>query len=231
YPFLNTMKPVEDDSQNERRSYAHEKVLMYSNNVLIGNWYNNRFQGPVYTGSTILPGLMTEKGCEHHQSCTQASFTTFNYTQSVHDHLVTRNRMFGNKVSQTGGLKLYDAEQYLNNYTSMNTLMYDLFPRLRQEQSAKMKESGQLDHSPVRLDGLDSYGNYSIVHNKLRCKLAKEQPPRGITSYKGDFVAKKPARNDTEDVGEWTFADEATKKKDREKFIFLNCNMHEDLKS
>ncbi|KAH8379905.1 hypothetical protein KR009_007965, partial [Drosophila setifemur] len=218
-----------DDSKNERRSYANEKVLMYSSNVLIGNWFNNRYRGPEYTGSTILPGLTTEKGCENHQSCSQASYTPFDYNQAVHDHLIIRNRMYGNKVSQSGGLKLHDAEQYFNNFTTMNTLMFELIPKMRLQQRQKMEEAGQSHYALVRPDQLDSYGNYSLVHNRMRCKLASERPLRGLTSYRGEYVAKTRAKQDNEKIGEWTFADEAIKKRDRDKFIFLNCNMHEDL--
>ncbi|XP_052849042.1 uncharacterized protein LOC128260261 [Drosophila gunungcola] len=222
---------MDDDLKDERRLYANEKVLLYSSNVLIGNWYNNRFQGPVHNGSTILPGLTTETGCEQHQTCSQASYTPFNYNQSVHDHLVLRNRMYGNKVSQSAGLKLSDEDQYKNNYTTMNTLMFHLFPKMRLEECLKMEEAGQSHFTPTRPDSLDSYGNCSLVRsNKLRCKLANERPPRGLTSYRGEFDAKTRTKTENVKIGEWTVADEATRKRERDRFIFLNCNIHDDLK-
>ncbi|XP_017084287.1 uncharacterized protein LOC108116769 [Drosophila eugracilis] len=219
---------AKDDPKDERRSYAREKVFMYSNNVLIGNWYSNRFQVSTLSGSSILPGLMTEKGCEQHLTCSQSTYLPFDYNQSVHEHLLIRNRMYGNKVSQSASMTLHDEDQYLNNYTTMNTLMFYLFPKMQLEQCLKMEDAGQSNFIPTRPDGLASYGNCSLVHNKLRCKLANERPPGGLTSYRGEFYAKTKAKTDNVKIGEWAVADEATRKRDRDRFIFLNCNIHDD---
>ncbi|EDW40319.1 GL24964 [Drosophila persimilis] len=218
----------QDKEKDERHSYTKEKPLTYSSNVLVGNWFNQRYQKDIRNGNTILPGLTAEEACERHKTCSQATYTPFTRKETLYDHIESKHLMEGIKESQNSRQPLDHDDRYLNNYTSMNTLMFNMLPKMRLDECLQMEKAG-LRYQPSQLDATQCYGNNSLLRNKIRCKLLSERPNRGATSYMTDFKIKiKPVE---QGLGEWTTADNDTKTKDRGKFIFMNCNMHDDLMS
>ncbi|BFF98783.1 uncharacterized protein DMAD_06845 [Drosophila madeirensis] len=226
-PDLEVYSPQEQE-KDERHSYTKEKPLTYNSNVLVGNWFNQRYLKDIEYGNTILPGLSAQEACERHTTCSQDTYTRFTRDQTIYEHIENRHLMEGIREAHISGLKLHHANRYLNNYTSMNTLMFDMLPQMRQEKCQQQEQAGQR-YRPSELDGTESYGNRTGFNNRMRCKLLSERPHRETTSYLTDFKIKiKP---EEQAMGEWTTADEATRKRERGKFIFMNCNMHDDLKN
>ncbi|XP_068143087.1 uncharacterized protein [Drosophila tropicalis] len=225
----------EKEKEHGRSSYLKEKVLPYSNNVLIGNWMQSRYESVVTKNNAILPGMMVADGCETHQTASQASYTAaaFDLTKATAAHIDVRGQVMAIKLAQGSNVILHDSDKFLSNCTTMNTLMFDLWPKMRREECLQRQKLGQMLYKRARYNALDTYGNYSLVKNKKYRMIPNpvaEQFERITTSYQSDYTPKIAERYKKKTV-EKTANTEEWAQLEAEKELIINCQLHEDMKN
>lgn len=164
-------------------------VPPYSKKVLIGNWVDRRYAFDEKT-SGILPGLSPSDQCEKLRTLSQDTYTNAAFSggdckQYFKEKHVTRVRNF--YAGTTSNVKLMDTTELKNNYTTTNTLVFDLLPRLREELRAMkaQPERGIPEHQQ-NVDMLQCFGNRTKTHDyakHFKCQRQYEDSLRMRTTY------------------------------------------------
>ncbi|KRF99070.1 uncharacterized protein Dwil_GK27164 [Drosophila willistoni] len=121
-------------SSKQRTTYLNERLVTrtYGKQVLLNNWESERAASSQISNG-ILPGLSRFAECEQHVSETKANFSENiyrdkaikqKYIQQFLDRY--RNRL----VNQSSHLTLIPSQIYQNNFTSTNTIVYDIEPKV-----------------------------------------------------------------------------------------------------
>ncbi|TDG44988.1 hypothetical protein AWZ03_008610 [Drosophila navojoa] len=124
-------------------------VPPYGKEVLVGNWIDRRYASDEKSNA-ILPGLGTFAGCDRHLSISKESYT--DAAQKSQDRMISfgeirRSRMRNFFAGTTSNVIFIDDLTMNDNFTTTNTLFYDLLPRLSQQRQQR------------QLNMLLSYGN------------------------------------------------------------------------
>ncbi|EDV97288.1 GH16766 [Drosophila grimshawi] len=187
----------EDDhvEKDERYSYIESKAS-YSSNVLTGDWVTARWQELPQKTTTIVPCISTENtGCEQHLTTSQDDYSLkeFDPNDMTRVYMEAKVGKFGNSKAQRTSVKYLDAEKFNNNYTSLNTLVYELWPKMLQEENAASATKKQDAAKHSKLDTLDSFG----THSSIKRPDVKEPLCPVATSYKLDFSGRQgsPAKS------------------------------------
>ncbi|XP_023033432.1 uncharacterized protein LOC111519035 [Drosophila willistoni] len=235
FPLDTDQEIREKDQEPGRCSYLNEKVLPYSNNVLIGNWMQSRYESVVTKNNAILPGMMVEDSCETHQTASQATYTAapFDLRKATAAHFDIKGQVMAIKLAQGSNVILHDSDQFLSNYTTMNTLMFDLWPKMRRDECLQRQKLGQMIYKRARYNALDTYGNYSLVKNRkyrMNPKPITKLFDHVTTSYQRDYPPKiseqhkRKSMEKTANTKEWA-------QLEAEKELIINCQFYEDLKN
>lgn len=152
----------------------------YGTEVLIGNWVDRRYAFD-QNGKGILPGMCGEDTCERHLSLAQDTYTDAAFKAAValpnfsdHRNSFMRNYFTGT----TSSVAFLNDAALKRNFTTTNTLLYDLLPRLDREAHAESNAapSGIPEHRQ-ELDMLRSYGNMTKTFSIA--ELSKPRKPLG----------------------------------------------------
>ncbi|KAH8416938.1 hypothetical protein KR222_008520, partial [Zaprionus bogoriensis] len=168
-------------------SMEYVAVPPYGKQVLIGNWIDRRYAFDEKSNG-ILPGLSPSERCERHRSLSMDSYTDAGYVgDDVKRYFVERRvtRMRNFTAGTTSNVKLMDGIEMRNNFTTTNTLLYDLLPALRLKLTKTVATEGPPEPQPEP-DLLASYGNQTKTYNfqrRMKCALRQEQRIKMRTTY------------------------------------------------
>ncbi|ALC44542.1 CG14448 [Drosophila busckii] len=186
---------------------------LYGKQVLVGNWLDRRY---CYDSKNngIVPGLNAKEGCEQHLTLSQDTYTDAGYKgddckQYFIEKRVTRMRNF--LQSNRSKVKLIDAPELRNNYTTTNTVAYELLPTLRHEfclaqtAAAATKQSSAMPERQLQVDMLQCFGNTTKTYDyakNIRKQAIMDNIKRMQTTYAYEFNRKHPKateRSNTEE--------------------------------
>ncbi|KAH8405441.1 hypothetical protein KR215_002689 [Drosophila sulfurigaster] len=189
--------------KDPRYTYIDTKPA-YSSCVLIGQWFNMRSETVPQSKTAIVPCVLMAKNasddaCERHLTTHQEDYSLEEFEKK----LMSRNfidcniqKVINSKV-QRASKKYVDAEKYNNNFTSLNTLVYELWPKMLLDQM-EMASKNTTDMSACKKvlhnwkpDRLDAYGNYTSK-KRVICKESPCPCPKP-TVYQRDFIARFPS--------------------------------------
>ncbi|KAH8371899.1 hypothetical protein KR093_009257 [Drosophila rubida] len=179
----------------------------YSSSVLTGQWFNMRLESLPQSDTAIVPCVLlaknaSDKACERHLSTNQEDYSSRDFEQKIicRDFMDCNVQKLINSKSQRASQKYLDAEKYNNNFTSLNTLVYEMWPQMLQEQlgaaaknTADMTAYKKVLHN-WKPDRLDAYGNNSSIKRAV-CKESPCPCPTP-TVYQRDFIPRFPVMLD-----------------------------------
>ncbi|XP_030378825.1 uncharacterized protein LOC115627322 [Scaptodrosophila lebanonensis] len=167
----------------------------YSKDVLVGNWRERRYVME-QESNAILPGLHTNENCEQHRTLNQDTYTDAAFkgdeVKSRHDErrMESFRNCFKSSASQ---VVLQDRPEMGKNYTTTNTLFFEVLPKDRQQWcqqgAAKNKKEIELTRVP-QFDTLQGYGNLTKTGFNTRrfCKYALDSANcRYQTTYSASY--------------------------------------------
>lgn len=172
-------------------SMEYVALQPYSEQVLIGNWFDRRF-GSDGKGNGILPGQHSTERCEQHRTLNQDSYSDAGYKGEEPISKFKKQRgtfMTNYKAGTTSNVRLLDGQELLNNYTTTNTLLYDWLPQLRQQHMMKVPQVGPPKHQP-ELDLLQAYGNMTKTHSwaqRKKCQIKLDKRYNMTTTYTSSY--------------------------------------------
>lgn len=187
-----------EEKKDERYTYVNTKPA-YSSNVLSGLWFNLRCEDLPQSKTAVVPSVLldpnkNDTACERHATNHQDDFTVedFEPIDLCRNYIGRRVDKFGNSMAQRTSLKIMDAEKYKHNYMTMNTLLYDVFPKMFKE---KYKIASEKFSKPADIamavyawkpDRMEPFGNqcsgFFGVHKEPFCPIP--------TVYKRDYYPK-----------------------------------------
>ncbi|ALC44543.1 maker735 [Drosophila busckii] len=182
----------DEEQQDLRDSYVDTKPR-YSSDTLMGHWNSQRYGHDISSRSAIVPCLLIDEGCEQHLTTNQSAYRPkeFVYLDLLVDHRAMQFNTWRNMMVQRSNYCHEDGEQYISNYTTMNTLSYSLWPRMERELRCRMLAEGKTDLNVLktrwRPEGLDSYGNNSCKTPPPARSYICEQ----ATTYKHEYKPKR----------------------------------------
>ncbi|EDV97289.1 GH16767 [Drosophila grimshawi] len=165
----------------------------YGKQVLVGNWMDRRYTSDEKTNG-ILPGLSPCDHCEQHRSLSQDTYTNKRQDRVELERYFVEKRATQNRhfyEATTSNVKLMDTDELRDNYTTTNTLVYDLLPRLRQE-LASTKSQPARGRSDT--DMLQCFGNLTQTRNfakQFEYERILDKQNHMQTSYSSAYTLKK----------------------------------------
>ncbi|XP_073847506.1 uncharacterized protein [Musca autumnalis] len=151
----------------------------YSNNVLLGNWFEERFSDKS-DKKAITPCIYGQSDCVEEKPLYRGDFTT---PTDLSNFLEWKLNGFRNRLnSESSNIKLWDGEQFERNATTMKDLMFRIVPEEREKRKGLLRRNEE--------DFLRSYGN-STKTGLLQWRACEEwterRTPNDMTHYKNAF--------------------------------------------
>lgn len=191
----------EEVKKDARYTYIDTKPI-YSSSVLTGQWLHTRCETIPQSKTAIVPcvlltGKAADKVCERHMSTNQEDYSMEEFEPKLisRDFLNCRVSKYFNSKTQHLSRKYEDDGKYNNNFTTLNTLVYELWPKMLKEklELASKNTSGSITCKKIlnswKPDRLDAYGNYSSIKRPI-IKKSVCPPP---TVYRRDFIPRFPS--------------------------------------
>ncbi|KAL7732180.1 hypothetical protein ACLKA6_010301 [Drosophila palustris] len=187
----------EEIKKDARYTYIDTKPT-YSSSVLTGQWINTRCETIPQSKTAIVPCVLlpenvSEKVCERHLTTNQEDYSLEDFEPKLmsRDFIDGRVSKYFNSKTQRASQKFIDAEDYDNNFTSLNMLVYELWPKMLKEKLELASDPSACKKVIQRWkpDRLDAYGNNSSIKRTI-CKESLCPPP---TVYRRDFLPRYPS--------------------------------------
>jgi len=193
----------EEVKKDARYTYIDTKPT-YSSSVLTGQWINTRCEAIPQSKTAIVPCVMLtgkagDKVCERHMSTIQEDYSLEEFEPKLitRDFFDCRISKYFNSKMQRSSRKYLDGEKYNNNYTTLNMLFYELWPKMLKEK-LELASKNTTDSAACKKvlnswkpDRLDAYGNNSSIKRPIIKESLCPCPPP--TVYRRDFIPRFPS--------------------------------------
>ncbi|KAH8307213.1 hypothetical protein KR044_007933 [Drosophila immigrans] len=188
-------------TKDARYTYIDIKPA-YSSTVLTGQWVNTRWETLAQSKTAVVPCVLLDvasnAACERHLTTHQEDFSLEEFEPKLvsRDFIECAAQNIINSKAQRASQKFVDGEKYNNNFTTLNTLVYELWPKMLREQyevasrnTTDVTACKKVLHN-WKPDRLDVFGNSSSI-KRVVCKESPCPCPMP-TVYRRDFFARFP---------------------------------------
>ncbi|XP_065369035.1 uncharacterized protein LOC135961463 [Calliphora vicina] len=175
---------------------SKERENPYSNTVLIGNWFEERFVNKI-DRKAITPGIYGESECSQENTLYKYDFKQPIQMQSQEQYgefVNWKQKGFNNRLnSEHTNINLWDGDQFTKNITTFKDIMYRIKPA---EDVAGDKLL--LKKRRINEDYMRSYGNSTqtgYLHWRECERRREDEIPLDMSHYKNNFKSiKMPQR-------------------------------------